>query len=215
MGGVAALPSQAAVLIGNLPPTNDNARTTIIATVVNVRQAVSFTLPSGSDYNLNDAILRLGNYGAGATPVVEIRNDSGGINPGNTVLATLTTPASQGSGIFDYTFTPSTPFMFMAGTKYWLYAYTNSGSYDWMASSPGVTPTGIATFNENRTSGNGGASWSNSPTLTSFQINATPKTTTTVPESQPLSGLGVLAVVGVGGFLKLKLSHKRQKKDEA
>jgi hypothetical protein len=87
MGGVN--PVRAAVLIGNLPETNDNDFTQI--TTVRVK-ALAFTLPAGNNYSLDNVILRLGNYGSGDAPLVQIRNDVGGSDPGSTVLASFTNP---------------------------------------------------------------------------------------------------------------------------
>ena len=51
-------PVRAAVLIGNLPQTNDNASGVINTS--NVR-ALAFTLPAGNNYSLDNAILRSDN----------------------------------------------------------------------------------------------------------------------------------------------------------
>src|SRR5262249_31657932 len=52
------------------------------------------------------------------------------------------------AGTETYDFTPPTPFALEAGSTYWVVA-TNATpvahSYLWVASSPGVTPTGVAT----------------------------------------------------------------------
>jgi hypothetical protein len=206
IGSLTPLSASAAILSGNLPQTNDNSITSLAQ---GFRKTVSFTLPSGSNQSLDNVIVRLGSYSDASTaPIVEIRADAGGLDPGSTVLATLTTPASQGSGIFNYTFTPSSPFTFTAGTKYWLYAYslsTTTNSPAWQASVPAITPTGIATFNNFRFSNNTGSTWTNSATFNSFQINVTevPPIVPSVPE--PASVLGLM-VIGTG------LLASRQKK---
>lgn len=185
MGGVAA-PSYA-LTFGNLPG-NDASAT---ANVNNTRiKGVSFTLPSGQDYTLDNVILRLRNYENGDVPVVQIRNDVGSVNPGATVLAALANPSPQGTGIFNYTFTPSSSFTFQAATKYWLYVTGSAGSYDWMASSPAVTPTGFANFGEFAFSSNGGSSFSPSNVgFNSFEINATPVSAAVPFEFNSLIGL--------------------------
>ena len=193
-------PVRAAVLIGNLPQTNDNV--SIIFSTTGTK-ALAFTLPAGNNYSLDNAILRLGGYATGETPLVQIRNDVGGSDPGSTVLATFTNPTPQGLGVFNYTFTPTGPLTFAAGTKYWLYVTSTSAGFDWSASIPGITPTGIATSSGYRFSNNGGASFSSSSVFNSFQINATEITGPVASTPEPgaiaalsLFGLGLLGVKG-------------------
>jgi len=163
-----------------------------------------FPLPclQGNDYALDSVILRFGNYETGDTPVLEIRNDTGGANPGSTVLASFTNPTPQGAGNFDYTFNPSSAFTFHAETKYWLNLSLSAGSVLWRASSPGVTPTGIPTFGAYRFS-NDGVSFNNSSVLNSFQINATEQIQN-VPE--PSSVIGLLALMGTTLLVSRKKS---------
>jgi len=106
-------------------------------------------------------------------------------------------------GVFNYTFTPTGPLTFAAGTKYWLYVISTSGSFVWRGSSPGITPTGIATSSGARVSDDSGASFSNSSILNSFQINATEITGPVASTPEPsaiaalsLFGLGLLGVKG-------------------
>jgi hypothetical protein len=132
----------------------------------------------------------------------------GGSNPGSTVLASFTNPTAQGSGIFNYTFTPTAPFTFIAGTKYWLYVQSSSGSFDWFSSFPSTTPTGIATSSGNRFNNSGSfvnssGSFVNSSVFNSFQINATEITGPVASTPEPtaiaalsLFGLGLLGVKG-------------------
>lgn len=166
-------------------------------------KAVAFTLPAGNNYSLDNAILRLGGYATGETPLVQIRNDVGGSNPGSTVLANFTNPTPQGLGVFNYTFTPTGPLTFAAVTKYWLYVTVTSGNFVWSGSNPGITPTGIATSSGVRFSNNSGASFNNSSTFNSFQINATEMTGLVASTPEPgaiaalsLFGLGLLGVKG-------------------
>ncbi|MBC1195025.1 PEP-CTERM sorting domain-containing protein [Microcystis aeruginosa BLCCF158] len=168
----------------------------------NVR-ALAFTLPAGNNYSLDNAILRLGNYAPGETPRVQIRNDVGGSNPGSTVLASFTNPTGLGAVSSNYTFTPTAPFTFTAGTKYWLYVTSTSGSFDWAGSNPSITPTGIATSSGNRGSTNSGSSFFNITTFNSFRINATEITGPVASTPEPsaiaalsLFGLGLLGVKG-------------------
>ncbi|KAB0241262.1 PEP-CTERM sorting domain-containing protein [Microcystis aeruginosa EAWAG127a] len=185
-------------MIGNLPQTNDNGGTFLSTTGI---KALAFTLPAGNNYSLDNAILRLLEYETGDAPLVQIRNDVGGSDPGSTVLASFTNPAPQGSGVFSYTFTPTGPLTFTASTKYWLYVTSTSGDFDWSGSIPGITPTGIATSSGARVSN--GASFFPSSTFNSFQINATEITGPVASTPEPgaiaalsLFGLGLLGVKG-------------------
>jgi hypothetical protein len=184
VGGVTA-PTYA-LTFGNLPQTNDNTGSSITSTQL---KTVSFTLPVGQNYTLDNVILRLQNYEIGDVPVVQIRNDVGSADPGTTVLAVLANPSPQGTGIFSYTFTPSSSFTFQAATQYWLYVTTSAGVYNWMASSPGITPTGFANFGAYRISSNSGSSFNASSTLNSFEINATPVSAAVPFEFNPLIGM--------------------------
>ncbi|WP_159293643.1 choice-of-anchor R domain-containing protein [Microcystis aeruginosa] len=191
-------------MIGNLPQNNDNTGNLIgVFGVTTGVKALAFTLPAGNNYSLDNAILRLSGYDPGETPLVQIRNDVGGSDPGSTVLASFTNPTPQGAGNFDYTFTPTSPFTFTAGTKYWLYVTSTSGSFNWRASNPGITPTGIATSSGARSSNDSGASFNNSSIFNSFQINATEITGPVASTPEPgaiaalsLFGLGLLGVKG-------------------
>ncbi|NCR76403.1 MAG: PEP-CTERM sorting domain-containing protein [Microcystis aeruginosa K13-06] len=106
-------------------------------------------------------------------------------------------------GTFNYTFTPTGPLTFTAGTKYWLYVTTTFGAFSWRGSDPSIIPTGIATLSGVRFSTNGGASFTNSVVLNSFEINATeiagPVASTPEPgaiAALSLFGLGLLGVKG-------------------
>ena len=164
-------------------------------------KALAFTLPAGNNYSLDNAILRLGSYETGDAPLVQIRNDVGGSDPGSTVLANFTNPTPQGEGVFNYTFTPTGPLTFTAGTKYWLYVTSASGEFSWNASGPSTTPTGIATSSGARFAS--GASFFDSTVFNSFQINATEITGPVASTPEPgaiaalsLFGLGLLGVKG-------------------
>ncbi|NCR72513.1 MAG: hypothetical protein GPI93_15605 [Microcystis aeruginosa LG13-12] len=160
-------------------------------------KAFAFTLPAGNNYSLDNVILRLRDYETGDAPLVQIRNDVGGSNPGSTVLANFTNPTPQGVGVFNYTFTPTSPFTFAAVTKYWLYVTSAIGNFFWNASSPNKTPTGIATSSGVRASGDGGATFGNSSVLNSFQINATEITGPVASTPEP-SAIAALSLFGLG-----------------
>lgn len=190
--------TRAVDLLSNLP-SNDGNITTISATS-NVRtKAAAFTMP-GTAYTLDSVVLRLSNFDAADTPVVEIRND-GGTNPGSTVLANFTNPAGQGAAFLDYTFTPTSAFTLSSSTKYWLVVSSSNGHYDWSANIPNQAPTGLATYNGVMFSNNFGASWTNSTIINSFKI-----TGTVVPEPSTviLSGLAVTAIAANSYFRRRK-----------
>ncbi len=178
--------TQCADIIGNLPQNNDFANSSISSAA---NKAVSFTMGT-SAYTLDSVQLRL-SAPVLTTAQIQIRNDTGGLDPGTTVLASFTNPTSQGAGIFDYTFTPTGSFTLSASTKYWLYVSATTDNYTWYASSPSITPTGVATFGAYRFTSNSGSSWGSSTTLNSFKI-----TGTVVPEPSTLilSGLSVAAL---------------------
>lgn len=187
--------SQATDIFGNYPG-NDGTVTSLSA---GRAKALSFTMNSSS--SLGSMVLRLRDIDPLAVINVQMMNDTGGIDPGTTVLANFTTPAFQGSGIFDYNFNPTTPFTLQSGTTYWLQvAYvsgTELGNTGWTASSPSLTPTGpLATYNGQRFSTNSGASWTSSSIINTFKLDST-----ILPVPEPSTyALGAIAT-GVLGFM--------------
>ena len=139
-------PASADVLISNLPGT-DNTYTSINGAGGSLdSKAAGFIMPAGTDYNLDHVTLRLRIQDAANDPSVAIWSDSSG-TPGS-VLITLTDPVFTVGVIADYEFTPPSPFTLQASQTYWIVVYnesTGSDSFHWMASSPGQTPTGLAT----------------------------------------------------------------------
>jgi hypothetical protein len=206
--GVSIAPSSAVNFIGNLP-SNDGGSSTIVSSGsgTNVK-AVSFTYGSGPDYSLDDVVLRLANYDTSDSFSVEIRN-SAGVNPGSTVLASLSLAPGQtpqGSTNAYYRFIPNSSFTFQPSNTYWLYlsiaaSSGNSGSIIWRSSAPppGTPPVGVAAFGGYKFSNNAGASFGNSNIYSTFQINAT-EVSVAVPE--PLTILGAIAAVGFGSVFK-------------
>jgi len=209
-GGVNVAPSNAINLIGNLPPTNDLGQTALSSTSGTNVKAVSFTLPTGTDYILQNAVLRLVNYDATDVFKVQIRNDTGGTNPGSTVLANFNLPSSQG---LDYTFTSGTALTFQQNTKYWLSVDISagsggSGSISWRGSVPFVTPAGAASFGAYRVSNDEGTSFIDGSGLyNSFQINAD---AVAVPwETDALSVVGSTVLFGMGLWAKNKFAQRK------
>ncbi len=180
--------AQADVILGNYPPTNDNTQT---AFVNQARQkAIGFITPSSS-IEVENVILRLEFTALNQVPVLGIWSNSAANQPG-TLLHSFTNPASFSLGIDDYTF-DSSGFTLEPDTRYWLRlsgAIANN-SMNWKASSPAVTPTGLATFDGNLFTTDGGSTWSSSSIISTFQINGV------VPEP------GSLGVLAAGGALLL------------
>lgn len=190
-----ARPAAAQTIIGNFPPTNDSSSSADLDTLR--YKALGFTI-GATAYTLTGVRLRLDTKNEN-TGIVELRNDSGGVDPGASVVVGFNNP-SPGEGVGTYTFTPTSAFTLQANTKYWLVVRgTTDTGWDWRGSSPGVTPTGPgATFGGNRFSTNGGSSWSSSSIVNSFEILGTIGDASAVPEpSAALLFLPALAVVGL------------------
>ncbi len=186
---VFATPVRAEIIISNLDG-NDGTQS---ADLDELRvKAMGFEMPAGLDYTLNFARLRLETFGPNVQPIVEIWDNVGGLP--STALVRLTNPSFASSGIANYDFTPPSTFTLEAGTRYWLVAYGVAGGdrYDWKGSSPGQTPTGLATHIGTLFDTNGPPPTGTSSILTSYAIDAT-----IVPEPAGallLAGLGLLAL---------------------
>ncbi len=177
----------AVTLIGNFPQANINFGNIINQTS---NKAVGFTLPTGTNYSLNDIFLTLIAYQSSTdTPLLQIYADSAKTSTAPTGATlqsvTFTNPTSSSNSRSNFTFTPTNTFTFLADTRYWLRLSTSIGEILWAASSPGITPTGIPgiTFNGYQGSGNGGTSYVEDSVFNTFQINATAAgAATAVPE---------------------------------
>lgn len=166
-----AAPAVADTVLGNLPAANNNSQS---AALSNLRlKAMSFTMPVGPGWSLDSVELILSNYDPGESVTLQIRDD-GGAAPGANILASFNNPATVGGTDILYTFLPSAAFIFQANTTYWLYVAGDATStFDWEAASPGLAPTGIATWGSNLFTTNGGSSWTNSSIINNFRINGT------------------------------------------
>ncbi len=133
--------TMAEVIISN-HPGNDGTQTAGINESTRTK-GMGFTMPGGSDLTLDAVTMRLDINSVDVAPVVEIYSDGGGA-PG-ALLTTLVNPASFSLGIDDYAFAPDGSFTLVGGETYWIVASSASGTYDWKASSPAETPTGLAT----------------------------------------------------------------------
>jgi hypothetical protein len=183
----------AQVLITNLPG-NDGTSTFMNAPSggsngggVHDSKAAGFTLPAGLDYTLDSVDLRLNFFNLNSVPVVAIYDNNALNNPGN-LLTTLTNP-SFAVGLGTYSFTPTSPFVLNASTTYWAVVHNAAAvanSFQWMANSPSLTPTGIATTAGYRFSNGPPPPTGNSTTFNSYAVFATP-----VPEPVSLGFVGI------------------------
>jgi len=169
---------QATELISNLPG-NDASQSAALSDLRN--KGMGFTMPA-EQYNLDAATLRLETFGANTVPIVEIWSDVAG-NPG-APLVTLINPVLASSGIASYDFIPPGTFVLEASTTYWVVAYGQAGAtaYDWVASSPGVTPTGLATHAGAKFDTNGPPPTTNSSILCSYAVSGTTGPISVEPE---------------------------------
>jgi hypothetical protein len=242
---VISQPAQALTLLGNDPSlgsasdpglsvsrTATNTRVnqfTTRSTVTDIDAYLSFTLPQGTNYRLNTVSLRLAGFTSSFNNVTSLRilSDANlaSVDPSGTVVAfnDFSAPISIGdadSTIGTFGFNPNSPFVFIAGTKYWLELgglNDNGISFRWVESGNlGNVPLGIASFNgyvsrtfvrtTTRTIGRPASirvrtSYSTSTLNPSFNIDATP-----VPfEFNPALGLGV-----IGGFFLVRKVLKKK-----
>jgi hypothetical protein len=185
-GGLAS----ADVIISNLDGNDGTQSADLNASRV---KGMGFTMPSGADYFLDDATLRLETFGSNVRPIVEVWSDSNGV-PG-TMLTRLDNPSFNASGVSNYAFTPGGQFVLQASTTYWIVAYGESGAsrYDWKGSSPGQQPTGLATHAGATFGTSGPPPTGSSSILNSYAINGT---LVPAPGAMALLGLWGLAAVG-------------------
>jgi hypothetical protein len=180
---LAAPAAQAAILIGNYPQANDLSGSMNLTLLH--RKAMGFSMPNQS-YVLNSITARINKH-PGSSQFFTLYSDAVG-QPGTMLLSTFPSGAVS-NGLQDLTTTPTSTFILQANTKYWLVIHPLSGDFDWMASSPGITPTGPATHFGSLSTNDAGATWNSSSVLNTYQINAT-----AVPEPASLLALGLGAL---------------------
>ena len=102
--------------------------------------AVGFTLPTGSDYTLDNITLQLFNYNTDGGDVAllriyeDVNKNSTNPNSASAVLQSsleFLNPSSSSDTLNNFTFTPTSTFTFLADTRYWLLVDETAGSYDW------------------------------------------------------------------------------------
>ena len=211
-------PADAINLVGNNTTTGDLGQT---INSNDAQKAVGFTLPTGSDYTLDNIVLRLRNYRTDGTgndndfPLLQIYADSAktstnpiGLTPQS---VSFVRPTSNSDSSAAFTFTPTTStFTFLADTRYWLLVDATAGSFGWGGTIPSTAPTsdiGVTDITY-RFSNNNGVSYTNSTINYGFVINAT--AATPVPFDFDPS-LGV-AVLGGGWLLRKHLKKKKSTK---
>jgi hypothetical protein len=160
-------------ILGNYPPPNDADAT---ANINDMRwQALSFSMPVGTSLRPSRLRVRLGDFTSlSHEPIFEIRNHTGSTNaPGPVVVERFFgILGAIGPGIRDYTFAPEGFAMLEGGNSYWLLVHGVIPSLvDWHGAIPPVVPTGIASYGgQSLFSSNGGASWTPSTTINSFEL---------------------------------------------
>jgi hypothetical protein len=203
LGFTLSSPANAAVIIGNLPQTND-ANSDNITTGTDQAAFVFTVGPNAVD--VTDVVLRLQGYRTTTGDVAEVGfflDNGSGTNIGAQVGSFLTSPASSGNSSNNFTFTPATALTLTANTTYWLVVDSSaSGStFDWRSSNPSITPTGTgATAVAAKVSANNGTTYTNGSNYNSVQVNGT---LVIVPE--PSRAMLLLA-----GVITLGLRRRRQ-----
>jgi hypothetical protein len=89
-----------------------------------------------------------------------------------------------------FRFTPSGSFILNASTTYWAVVWNNASvanSFQWMASAPSITPTGLATTAGYRFSNGPPPPIANSTTFNSYELGGT-----IVPEPSVTSAMGLV-----------------------
>ncbi|MGE3127997.1 MAG: choice-of-anchor R domain-containing protein [Fimbriimonadaceae bacterium] len=172
--------AQANVTVSNVP--GDDGTSSVGLNNLSIKGVPFVT--DGSAYFLDTATLRLNSSTAGIAPILSLTASNSGV-PG-AVLTTFTNPGFFGTGIQKHVFT--SVFQVAANTKYWLVMQGPVGgaAFDWKASSPAQTPTGLWTHSGSVFSSNGGSTYNNSSILTTYEIDAT-----VVPEPATIAALGL------------------------
>jgi hypothetical protein len=209
-----ANPADAISLIGNSTQVASASGQRINT---NNQKAVGFTLPTGSDYTLDNIVLRLFSYRTDGTgdnndvPLLQIYADSAktSTDPNGLTLqpVSFVRPTSASNLPATFTFTPTSTFTFFADTRYWLLVDATAGDFVWVPSNAPTSDIGVTNITY-RVSSNNGVSYTNNTANNGFVINAT--AATPVPFDFDPS-LGV-AVLGGGWLLRKHLKKKKSTK---
>ncbi|MDF3059245.1 MAG: hypothetical protein K0R17_3460 [Rariglobus sp.] len=144
-----ALPSlKADIVFGNLAALTNGGATTVIQGTNGTGKAIGFTMGTSS-YEITSVTLRLLNVGNDLStdvPLITIWTSNGN-KPMVQVGGTFTNPTSYTPlTSTNYTFTPASTITLDANQSYFLVVRGNNAatSFDWLAGSPTVAPTGVA-----------------------------------------------------------------------
>jgi hypothetical protein len=192
------------VLIGDYPSTDGTGST--ITTLA--WKAVSFSIPSnpGTSYDINDVVLRLGNYTAATTPNPSIGffTDTG-TQPGTLIGSLLTdAPLSGNTANGDFSFVPSGTLNLAAGATYWLVIGAAGGSFQSRETTSAFASDVSATGGTFLRSTDGGGTWLSSGVRNAFQVNATP-----VPEPVHYTLGGAIALLAFAGYRRYQTGGQR------
>jgi hypothetical protein len=206
---VLALSSQAATIISNLPISQEAVGNNFGSTGGLIR-AMGFTI-GGSDVLLSGISVRTSNslpFGVSIDLRV-VADTNNGDDPWLSLPFATATAFGMGSGtIGTFDLSLNTSSTLFAGDRYWLVMSTIhdsdpdlSGSFNWLASSPGQIPTGsFASHYGGRLSSNGGSVWSNDDNLLSYALQGTVKQER-VPSDVPEPASFALGLAGLSALL--------------
>jgi hypothetical protein len=172
-------------VIGNYPENNDGNLSAVASLGGSYAKAVGFTM-GAQPIDLESVTLRLAQQ-PGSTSTLSVQlfgGSSAGPSGPELVDFNTTSIPTLASNV---TFLPTTSLVLAAGTTYWLEALGQSDTLNgivWYASSPSVTPTGLATslgaqFSSDFSSG---GLLSPSNVLNTFEVTGFQDTITGVPE---------------------------------
>lgn len=190
------------ILISNVNG-NDGAVTSSFTSGRN--KGMGFTMPGATTYQLDNVTLRL-NVPSGAAsfihPIVQIWSNTASNFPGSSLVTLIDPSFTSSFGVANYPFTPPSAFALLPATTYWVVvsdSNTNDFGFDWEASSPAVTPTGLATHFGQFFDQDGTPPTGPSTTLNSYSLSAT-----LLPE--PASG--VLVLFGLTSLLARRRARR-------
>lgn len=193
--------AMAVPIISNLPG-NDGSASTIAASTGNFAKAAGFTM-GASNFSLDSVTLRLRVNDPAATLTVQLFSDAGGA-PVGLALVDFTNPVLP-AGMSSFVFVPTAAFLLDAGTTYWVAATglsPTSDGIEWLASAPGVAPTGLATSAGYTFSSAGVYPPTNGSSIfNSYQVDGT--AVVAEPTTLVLSALGLAAL----GFRRRRVTR--------